>query len=71
MKIEKRFNENIQFVDDSREIKGYAILFNHESRDLGGFTEIILPQSIDTQLLNESDIKVYLEHNREKGILAR
>ena len=39
-KIEKR-NE------DSRIVEGYAIVFNSESRDLGGFTEVIEPTALE------------------------
>jgi HK97 family phage major capsid protein/HK97 family phage prohead protease len=62
-----------QQTDDtpSRLVRGYGVLFNHESRDLGGFTEIISPEAIDMALVDNSDIKVYLDHNRDRGILAR
>ncbi len=64
-------NLNDQFDLNERSVKGYAILFNHESRNLGEFTEIIKEGAINLDILNRSDIKVYLDHNREKGILAR
>jgi HK97 family phage major capsid protein/HK97 family phage prohead protease len=38
---------------------------------LGGFTERILPEAVSLDLLNNSDIKVYLEHDKQRGILAR
>jgi HK97 family phage major capsid protein/HK97 family phage prohead protease len=38
---------------------------------LGGFTERILPEAVSLDLLNSSDIKVYLEHDKQRGILAR
>ena len=31
---------------ESRQVEGYALVFNKESRDLGGFTEIIEPESL-------------------------
>ena len=64
-------NLNEQFGIENRTVKGYAILLNHESRNLGGFTEVIKPEAITKELLDKSDIKVYLDHNKEKGILAR
>jgi uncharacterized protein len=60
-----------KITHENRRIKGYGIVFNHESRDLGGFKEIILPQAVSRELIDASDIKVYLEHNPERGILAR
>jgi HK97 family phage major capsid protein/HK97 family phage prohead protease len=62
-----------QQADDtqSRLVRGYGVLFNHESRDLGGFVEVISPEAIDMALVDNSDIKVYLDHNRDRGILAR
>ena len=62
-KIEKR-NE------DSRIVEGYAIVFNSESRDLGGFTEVIEPTALEG-VLQQSDILCLLNHNEDRGILAR
>jgi HK97 family phage major capsid protein/HK97 family phage prohead protease len=58
-------------AEKSRLVRGYGILFNHESRDLGGFVEEISPTALDMALVDSSDIKVYLDHNRDRGILAR
>jgi HK97 family phage major capsid protein/HK97 family phage prohead protease len=60
-----------QLTAENRKIRGYGIVFNHESRDLGGFVEIILPEAITQELIDSSDIKVYLEHNEQRGMLAR
>lgn len=70
MNLEQR-NLEMEFKVSERLVRGYGILFNHESRDLGGFTEIIKPEAISKELLDGSDIKVYLDHNKDKGILAR
>lgn len=71
--VEQRNAEfKVEIQDDSqRLVRGYAIRFNHESRDLGGFTEVITPDAVTNDLLNDSDIKVYLNHNKDKGLLAR
>lgn len=53
-----------------RTIEGYAIVFNKESRDLGGFKEVILPEAVDGVLEN-SDVLALLNHSEERGILAR
>jgi HK97 family phage prohead protease len=54
-----------------RYISGYAIVFNGLSVDLGGFREIILPEAVDRQMINESDILMPVNHNRDSGLLAR
>lgn len=56
--------------EGSRTVEGYAIVFNKESRDLGGFTEIVEPSAIDG-ILGTSDILCLLNHNEERGVLAR
>ena len=51
-------------------VEGYAIVFNTESRDLGGFTETIEPSALEG-VLEMSDILCLLNHNEDKGVLAR
>lgn len=55
---------------ESRTISGYGVVFNSESRDLNGFTEIILPEAIK-DVLPQSDVLALLNHQMEKGVLAR
>ena len=55
---------------DSRTISGYALVFNQESRDLGGFTEIILPESVHGLFPNQ-DIVALFNHDEDRGVLAR
>jgi uncharacterized protein len=57
-------------ADDSRLVEGYAVVFNSESRDLGGFTEIIEPNALDG-VIESSDIFALLNHDNKRGILAR
>jgi HK97 family phage prohead protease len=45
-------------------------VFNCESRDLGGFTEVIEPSALEG-VISKSDILCLLNHNEDKGILAR
>ena len=66
---------NIELRDDfgkepSRHIEGYGSVFNQRSVDLGGFQEIIAPGAFDG-VIERSDVKCYLDHNPDKGILAR
>jgi HK97 family phage prohead protease len=68
-KIEKRSNP-IEQIDGNR-VTGYAIVFNSRSVDLGGFYEQIERTAIDDDIINASDIFAVLNHDRNRGILAR
>lgn len=63
---------NVEFRNDAenRHIEGYASVFNKRSLDLGGFQEIIAPGAFDDVIIN-SDVKALLDHNPQRGILAR
>ena len=63
-------NSEIRASQDSREVDGYALLFNVTSRNLGGFVERIEPQAADGVIEN-SDIMAVLNHDSSRGILAR
>ncbi|GAG10493.1 unnamed protein product, partial [marine sediment metagenome] len=54
----------------SRNVEGLGIVFNKESRDLGGFIEIILPEAMEGVIEN-SDILALLDHQKQRGVLAR
>jgi HK97 family phage prohead protease len=60
----------VRATPDSREVAGYGIVFNRESHDLGGFTEIILPEAIEG-VVERSDVLCLMNHDVNKGILAR
>lgn len=51
-------------------IEGYALIFNSESRNLGGFTEIIKPEAMNGIIL-QADVIALIEHDKSKGVLAR
>ena len=70
MKERRMFEENITTQPDSRLVEGYAVVFNSESRDLGGFTEVIEPTALEG-VVSKSDILCLLNHNEDKGVLAR
>lgn len=61
---------------DGRTIEGYAIVFNqrsevlYDSGDKRFFREIIKPEAVTEDLLNRSDIKAVVEHDRTR-LLAR
>lgn len=73
MKTEKRYISEIRSVEgeSSRHIVGYALLFNTRSVQLGDFTEVIAPTALNEDVLNRSDILCLLDHNIQKGVLAR
>lgn len=55
---------------EGRKISGYAAVFNSPSEDLGGFTEYITANAFEG-VLERSDVFAYLNHNPERGVLAR
>lgn len=63
-------NSELRASQDSREVDGYALLFNTTSRNLGGFVERIEPSSLDG-VIEQSDIMAVLNHDNSRGILAR
>lgn len=71
MKEVRNSNQEILAIaPESRKVEGYAIVFNSESNDLGGFKEVIEPRALDG-VLEKSDILCLLNHNEDKGVLAR
>jgi HK97 family phage prohead protease len=67
--IEKRYTEaklEIRAAEEgskSRMIEGYALVFNSESRDLGGFTEIIMPEALKGADLSEVVARTHHDNN--------
>lgn len=53
-----------------RTIEGYAIVFNRESKDLGGFQEVIKPEAVQG-VIERSDVLALLNHDENRGVLAR
>ena len=71
MEKELRYiDSEIRAVEDSRNVDGYALLFNVTSRNLGGFVERIDPGALDG-VIEQSDIMAVLNHDASRGILAR
>lgn len=66
----RSFNIELRNEPESRHIEGYGSVFNERSLDLGGFVEMIAPGAFDG-VIERSDVKCYLDHKPEKGILAR
>ena len=68
---EQPIDNNVEEVEEERIIEGYSIVFNELSEDLGGFREMILPEAIDQELINNSDIYYLYNHNNDSTPLAR
>ena len=68
MKETRQYNNTI--TANSRTVEGYAVVFNSESRDLGGFIEVIDPNAL-TDVLPKSDVLCLLNHAEDRGVLAR
>jgi len=66
----RKIDDSISVSQDSRLVEGYALVFNQLSQDLGGFREKIDPTALDG-VIEQSDIFAYLNHNEDKGVLAR
>jgi uncharacterized protein len=54
--------------DNGRKIRGYAIVFNSLSVDLGGFREIIAPEAVDRTLSEGLDVRALVDHDSAKVI---
>lgn len=68
--LERRSFE-IEFREaESRQVDGYASVFNSRSKDLGGFTEIIDPSAFEG-VIERSDVLALLNHDQDRGVLAR
>lgn len=67
--LERRTSGEIR-LDPSgdRKLKGYAIVFNKKSLDLGGFREIILPEAVDRTLSEALDVRALVDHDSSKII---
>lgn len=62
--------EDYRSNPESRQVNGYAIVFNSLSEDLGGFREIIAPEAVEG-VIEKSDIVAVLNHDQSRGILGR
>jgi HK97 family phage prohead protease len=54
-----------------RTLTGYASVFNEESQDLGGWTEVVKPGCFKRSLASGVDCMALSEHDRNKGLLGR
>lgn len=70
MKEIRNYDGGVKQEVASRNVTGYALVFNSESKDLGGFTEVIDKDALQG-VIERSDILALLNHNEDKGVLAR
>jgi HK97 family phage prohead protease len=69
MELERRFLGECRVeADASRKIKGYAVVFNSLSQNLGGFREIITPEAVDRTLSEALDVRAMVDHDTGKVI---
>ena len=69
-KEQRSLTSELTVSPDSRLVEGYALLFNTESKDLGGWVETIEPTSL-VGVIEKSDVFCVLDHKDDRGILAR
>lgn len=69
-KEQRSITSELRVSTESRLVEGYALLFDAESQDLGGFIETIDPTSL-IGVIERSDVFCVLNHQNERGILAR
>ena len=62
-KVEKRSLEQINVLEDNI-VEGYALKFNKDSRNLGGFVEVIDKSALDN--VDLSDVRCFLDHDSSK-----
>lgn len=71
--MEKRYIEDVEFrtfeEDDKKYIEGFALRYNSESKDLGGFKEIIEPTAINEN--TRMDDIICLFNHSNNFVLAR
>jgi HK97 family phage prohead protease len=54
--------------DDAKRIRGYAVVFDSLSVDLGGFREIIAPDAVNRTMSEGLDVRALVDHDSAKVI---
>ncbi len=57
-------------ADGLRKMRGYAVVFDSMSEDLGGFRELISPDAVDRTLKDALDVRALVNHDHGK-VLGR
>lgn len=64
----RSYTKDFRFDAESRTVEGYAVVFNSESVDLGGFTETIAPSAITDALIERSDVHALIDHDMQRPL---
>lgn len=67
----RNYNVELRADGDSRMIYGLAIPTESRSSLLGDFYEIIRSSAVNEELIQNNDIKVYVDHDMSQGTFAR
>ena len=67
----RNYNVELRAEKESRIITGLAITVESRSSLLGDFYEVIRSSAVNDELIQNNDIKVYLDHNPGQGTFAR
>lgn len=67
----RNYNVELRAEKESRIITGLAIPVESRSSLLGDFYEVIRSSAVNDELIQNNDIKVYLNHNPGQGTFAR
>lgn len=72
----RNYSSEIRSLGEDGTVDGYAFLFDVESKVLrsesgGYFNEIIDRSAIDQDIINKSDVLCFLNHDENRGLLAR
>jgi len=66
--LERRAFVECRVEQDGKRLRGYAIVFNVLSQDLGGFREQIAPEAVDRTLKDAADIRALVDHDTGRVI---
>lgn len=58
----------LRAAEDTRKIRGHAIVFDSKSVNLGGFREIIRPEAVDRTIREALDVRALVDHDSAKII---
>lgn len=67
----RNYNIELRADTDNRTIHGLAIPVESRSSLLGDFYEIIRSSAVNDELIQNNDVKIYLDHNPSSGTYAR